>query len=228
MLLHEEEYRQYIQKYFKRPQGSIFLTPENLRTIEDETACLDDSIIINYINILLNKYDKENEVLLIDSLLYPILIQYMQNGIPRYPDEKILESMQHIQPKYKKIIVPLYIEERYHWVLLFVDIDNGNIHYYDSMHNKNSAQNELKKAKRLFMFLDIQNRIKLTDHMIDFKMIDHGRNTIPQQNDSNNCGLYTIIFSEYILKNIPINNQVKIDVKQERINMLKNIVQDVF
>lgn len=229
MLMSDEDFKERITLFYNRTiHGREFLTPSNLKIIASHRECLDDTIIYVYIKMLLRKYKKEQEILVIDPLIYPLLLQDLENGIPRYPSEELLRNIEGIQLGYKKILIPLHIETRYHWALLLVDIETNEIHYYDSMYYSPVALTQLKTAKRVCTFLDMHDRLKISNTFIDFKMVDHKKNTIPQQPDGNNCGLYVIIFSEYIMTNKRIDKTVQINVKQERSKMLMNIANDIF
>ena len=78
-----------------------------------------------------------------------------------------------------------------HWALLVVDLKGMRFLMYDSMGNRSSATPNMLKT--------IQNLSKILDSNSVFETL---RVNVPQQQNSFDCGMYCICFTEAILENL--------------------------
>ncbi|KAH0705604.1 hypothetical protein KY290_010295 [Solanum tuberosum] len=132
------------------------------------------------------------------------------------------------------VIIPVNISEKFHWFLVVFRIKLRCLHVYDSMkggavHTKkvNEAVGKLATMIPLFLTstgfygkrLDLYaNKLpkyvhKSQSEPLDIKHMMHA----PQQEDiSNDCGLYTCLFAEYISNDVFDMRSIDIDAKYHR------------
>ncbi|KAH0737454.1 hypothetical protein KY290_036159 [Solanum tuberosum] len=132
------------------------------------------------------------------------------------------------------VIIPVNISEKFHWFLVVFRIKLRCLHVYDSMkggsvHTKkvNEAVGKLATMIPLFLTstgfygkrLDLYvNKLPKYVHKsqsdpLDIKHMMHA----PQQEDSSNdCGLYTCLFAEYISNDVFDMRSIDIDAKYHR------------
>uniref|UniRef100_M1DU04 Ulp1 protease family, C-terminal catalytic domain containing protein n=1 Tax=Solanum tuberosum TaxID=4113 RepID=M1DU04_SOLTU len=132
------------------------------------------------------------------------------------------------------VIIPVNISEKFHWFLVVFRIKLRCLHVYDSMkggsvHTKkvNEAVDKLATMIPLFLTsmgfygkrLDLYvNKLPKYIHKsqsdpLDIKHMMHA----PQQEDSSNdCGLYTCLFAEYISNDVFDMRSIDIDAKYHR------------
>lgn len=231
-LISDEEYPVIDGKIeiYKQGPNQFILKPENLITIiSKEEECLNDEIINGYIHILLKKYNKTTYVAL-DSLLYPIIMANFSTHKKSESNQKMRELLSSVNNTHDAIIIPV-IEGNNHWTLIFIDIVNGEIHYYNSMYiSHKKSLDQLTIASRMAEFLYTSKMMKQTPKLkrneSSFILVNHGK-TVPQQDDGTNCGIYMLFFIDCILQGREIYKTMNVDPRKERQMIFDDLFSDV-
>lgn len=96
-----------------------------------------------------------------------------------------------------KLFFPINISN-IHWTLAVIYIQKGEIHYHDSMSGKGKKYTE----GLLHWLKDEHKRCKEGQALQgDWKLID---TDVPQQENDNDCGVFTIINADFISDDLPL------------------------
>lgn len=217
-------------KLYKQGPNHFIMKPENLITIiSKREECLNDDIINGYIRILLKKHNKNTYVAL-DSLLYPVIMVNFRTDEKSESNKKMRELLSSVNNTHDAIIIPV-IEGNNHWTLIFIDIVNGEIHYYNSMYvSHTNSLDQLTIASRMAEFLYMSKMMKQTPKLkrneSSFILVNHGK-TVPQQDDGTNCGIYMLFFIDCILQGREIYKTMGVDPRKERQMIFDDLFSDV-
>jgi sentrin-specific protease 1 len=170
---------------------SVEVTKEMLDIVRSNQPI--DSVIIDlYLRYLLQTHVHTNYYV-VTSQLYNSFETYDPNGT----FVNLLHSSNPIQNKesIEKILVPVNFHNN-HWILLEIRKNNKNVNVYDS----------IKQSTRMYNVFNlfIQQARNTFFEGNTISDLEYNVQRVPQQRDVVNCGLYTLLFTDYLLQNIDI------------------------
>lgn len=102
-----------------------------------------------------------------------------------------------------KIFVPINIPDQ-HWMLCVVFMKERVIRFYDSMGSAGSQYMERVKGWLKNEYDDKKDKYGLTDLMLDEWQTESTLNSVPQQTNGDDCGLFVAMFMDYMSENLPL------------------------
>jgi Ulp1 family protease len=140
------------------------------------------------------------------------------------------------------------INKNYHWTLAVIFMVKKEIHYYDSMKGSNNQMGidiynlllhwmedvhtryiwseELQKNEEV----NSLNSNRITTPAIDrtqWRFVNTDINDVPQQVGGNDCGVFTIMFADYISNNINLKNAFnQTDINHFRMMIAASIIKN--
>jgi len=186
---------------------SSIITKDIIELVLDQNEELESDIIDLYLLTILN----QSEYYLVSSATYDPLMKI---------DYKTSEIINLLGPKQdesniQKILIPVNFEAN-HWLLFELQKNSTTIKVYDSL--KQSSSNNYKKQLN-----DFFNAIRIKFFHVG-TMNDTLRYEViraPQQRDYVNCGIFTIMFIENLIKGTNIFENVR---KFNLLNMRKRLL----
>ena len=115
-----------------------------------------------------------------------------------------------------KILIPINLNNS-HWTLGYIDMIAKEIHYYDSMggYGKKYLNTMLK-----WIIDEAKEKYNMIIHENEYKLIsNHSDN--PQQRNGFDCGMFTIICSDFLTDSLPINEK---SYNQSKMSYFRNKV----
>ncbi|KAL7074754.1 hypothetical protein ACQ4LE_006116 [Meloidogyne hapla] len=207
--------RQVIQVIWNRdePQNEVFssfdgvdITRKDLLTLYG-TEWLNDEVINFYINLIVAR-SKVNgtlpRVYAFNTFFYKNLCQKGFAGVKRWTRKVDIFDNQ-------MILVPVHLGN--HWCMAVIDFEERKIDYYDSLLGENFRCLELLREYLLQESMDKKQRqYDLTGWEFT------NRTDIPNQQNLWDCGVFSILFSEYASRRAPVTfTQQHIPYFRERI-----------
>jgi Ulp1 family protease len=109
-----------------------------------------------------------------------------------------------------------------HWSLIVIYIQQKKIIYYDSMtYNKTVVEYGNKLINIMLRWLnDVAVLTKKTFNAKEWDTKSTDNKTVPQQNNGIDCGVFCIMFMDYIANNFPFNK----DVIQNNMEKFRKII----
>lgn len=165
----------------------------DMHTLTD-TQWLNDEVVNFYMNLLMQRSQKEGfpTVYAFNTFFYPKLVQGGHAALKRWTRTVDLFS-------FDIILVPLHLTA--HWCLAVVDFRKPHIAYYDSL---NSDCEQPQCLATLQKYLEDESLHKrsygLNWDCWTLKVMD-----VPQQENYNDCGMFTCQFAECISRDAPIS-----------------------
>lgn len=116
-------------------------------------------------------------------------------------------SNEVFKPSRKSIFIPINIH--FHWILVYVDLVETTIHYYDSLQGRQYIEEVNKKIPN---FLDILLNVQTIqyDKMgpgFSFTLFferDHRNDGSPRQSNNNDCGVHVCMAAYRLVNNLPL------------------------
>lgn len=100
-----------------------------------------------------------------------------------------------------KIFIPLNIKN-VHWTMIVVYIQLKEIHYYDSLNWDGQVY-----LQHLLHWLKDESREKYNnEYIIEGWQLISNEGHVPQQNNSCDCGMFTILCADFVSDNIPFED----------------------
>jgi Ulp1 family protease len=155
---------------------------------------LNDEVINFYSNILLEhnnsqRHSKKKYHYLNTNFYAMLTLNYSLNFLN---GDAFVRSIDVFSKK--KLFIPINIANT-HWVLVVVNIQEKTIHYYDSLYAKGNGS------------LFCGNILKWIEHLAHKKKVVYderewrifeGAKGIPQQNNGNDCGVFVLMYMEFL------------------------------
>jgi len=114
-----------------------------------------------------------------------------------------------------KLFFPINIDNT-HWALAVVFPQLKQIHYFDSMGNDGE---EYMSSLRQWVIDEAKSKKNLTLNPNDWTLVC--RHDIPQQDNGWDCGVFTVACADFLLDNLPLNensySQAKMEFWREKI-----------
>jgi hypothetical protein len=193
------------------------IKPGDLNTLEPGKR-LNDTIVNSYLTLI-----ERSDTICLSSFLttkflksdYKVSEKWFKKGIYKNYD---LKSIKHV-------IVPIFIRNDKHWILLTVDINNMSYSYYNSLSScnldKQSIDLILNGISHNFKHLNIK-RFRRSD-----------KQDIPKQDNGFDCGMFICLYARYYLSDDEftfnqsmINNfrlHFKVELESMKLNCISNI-----
>ena len=182
---------------------NIIMTVEQFRCLKPE-SWLNDQVINFYMDLLQDRDQKNHRKgSKINSHFFnTFFMEKMFNSAQKYNYENVMRWSKSFNVFEKdKVFIPINRNNN-HWILIVIFIQQQKIIYYDSIADINKA--------KLYLYLTARwliDEAKIKNHKIeinDWKLINAGKN-IPQQNNGYDCGMYVLLYSDYIADNLPLS-----------------------
>jgi len=183
--------------------GNIIMTVEKFRCLKPE-SWLNDQVINFYMDLLQDR-DKKNSKQgskITSHFFNTFFMEKMFNSAQKYNYENVMRWTKSFNVFEKdKVFIPINRSNN-HWILIVVFIQQQKIIYYDSIADVNKA--------KLYLYLTARwliDEAKSKNHKIeinDWKLINAGKN-IPQQNNGYDCGMYVLLYADYIADDLPLS-----------------------
>ncbi|XP_037921415.1 ubiquitin-like-specific protease 1 [Hermetia illucens] len=167
------------------------ITRRDITTLS-EGKWLNDNIINFYVNLITERSSQENpedtpKVYASNTFFMTRLLQMGYKPVRRWTRKIDIFS-------YDIILIPMHVNQ-VHWSLAVIDFKNKSIKYYDSMGEPiPEILNALEK------YLNDES-IEKRNKPLDTPFIKQTISDAPQQDNSNDCGVFTCLFAENIAKN---------------------------
>ena len=107
-----------------------------------------------------------------------------------------------------KIFCPINVSDS-HWALIVVDNEKRSIVFYDSLQDEGRAHRYLEHMLN-FMTLEAKNRQRSA---VDWSI--QCCRAAPQQNNGYDCGVFTIMYADYI------SDGLKVQFEQKHMNLFR-------
>ena len=187
------------------------LTRKSLQCLRADKK-LNDEVLNFYINMLIDESDN-NDIYCFSTFFYTKLVDIKKcfkfTAVSRWTKKVNLF-------KFKNVLIPIHLPN--HWILVQVNLLSSTIFNYDPT---NSKKDEILNHIELYLTMEenIKCKTKRIWNKVNVKIIN------PQQ-DSINCGIFVLGYCFKLFKNenpITFNHS---NVKQFRIGILKNILNN--
>jgi len=122
------------------------------------------------------------------------------------------------------ILIPVHIIERKHWVAAAISIKDRYFKFFDSLQTNNDnkkAKKQLIKryAKKIHAFLYKYGQHRQIDLGEYRAWAISNEQNIPQQDNGNDCGIYALLFIEYLSR-----GTTKFDFQQSDVSKMRKIM----
>ncbi|GFR52930.1 hypothetical protein Agub_g15594, partial [Astrephomene gubernaculifera] len=119
------------------------------------------------------------------------------------------------------VLVPIHFSQN-HWFLVEINMSKQAVRVYDSMkrelHDYMELVNNLKHwVKREAA---VRHRVRLDMRTWDVKLVE-----VPQQGNTDDCGVYTIFFAEHLSLGLPIPELTPEEVPKLRFSYMRRFLQ---
>ena len=120
--------------------------------------------------------------------------------------------------EHSKVFVPINISGT-HWVLAVINITEHTINYYDSLGSDGSRYLEV-----LLRYIQAEHIRKKQQPLQEneWALHSHDGSEIPQQDNNCDCGVFTLVYADYITDNLPLTFEQK-DIADFRLKIYHSI-----
>lgn len=159
-----------------------------LEKLETPNSWVNDIVIDEYFNLIQNNPKNKFNCVCFSSFFYTSAQRCESNAL------RILQKNNfHV---FDLVLIPIFIVN--HWALISINNISSSISYYDSIYKKNSSV--LQKVHKIVQSATSEKEWKCVNLV-----------NIPQQENSDDCGIYTSQFATLLAMGLPLNfNQQQI------------------
>jgi Ulp1 family protease len=125
-----------------------------------------------------------------------------------YKTEEHIDQLKNVF-EMDKIFFPVY-KDGNHYSLIVIYVQQKLINYYDSLSTRNAGSygDELMSIIKMWLF-DVANKFDISGfNFADWTCVTTDKNTVPQQNGGCDCGIFCIMFTDYLANNLPLADNV--------------------
>ncbi|XP_032573885.1 sentrin-specific protease 2 [Drosophila sechellia] len=211
-----KEHHDWLMELSKCPLQEVIVTKFKLDIrgsdikILTDGAWLNDIIINFYMNLLTERSEKRSgqvpSVYAMSTFFVPRLLQSGFDGVKRWTRTVDLFSKDII-------LVPVHYNG-VHWCLVIIDLPAKTMLYYNSRGRGNP---KLMRALVNYLQMESTDKRGLLLDTSDFRIED--AQNVPQQGNTNDCGVFVCMFAEYRTRDAPITFCQK-DMKYFRTKMV--------
>jgi sentrin-specific protease 1 len=174
---------------------NIVITGETMRRLQEKQWLNDE--IINFYMKLLQERDKElckNFADRSPSYFFSSHFMDLLKTRDEYNFQKVRRWAKDVpMSEQRRIYFPININNQ-HWALAVVHMDIKEIRYYDSIFGENKGNPYMESLLRWLKDVGIKTS--------DWKCV--GVRDIPQQNNGSDCGMFTILFCDFLSDDLPM------------------------
>jgi Ulp1 family protease len=112
--------------------------------------------------------------------------------------------------KMDKIFFPVY-KDGNHYSLIVIYVQQKLINYYDSLSSRNAGSygEDLMNNIILMWLTDVADKFNISEfNSADWKCVTTDKKTVPQQVGGCDCGIFCIMFTDYLANNYPLADNV--------------------
>jgi len=173
--------------------GVSFVSKQNLSTLE-ELRWLDGEVINTYLQLIQRRSSNSSTLprsYCFNTFLYDKVSTVGHSAVKRWTRKVNIFD-------YDLVFFPIHLGN--HWTLAYADIRKKTLRYCDSMGGNNP-----KCLAALFDYLKIESMEKTKRPLEDDWKTESISGKIPQQQNTNDCGVFSCIFAEYIARDAAFN-----------------------
>jgi sentrin-specific protease 1 len=174
---------------------------------------LNDDIIDAYYRSLQNRYYRQSLFFPVHYLIY--LYLYTEN----YNFDLVLDTYhkteEHIDQlknvfEMDKIFFPVH-KDGNHYSLIVIYVQQKRINYYDSLSTRDAGSygEDMMENIILMWLTDVADKFKISEfNSADWTKETTDKKTVPQQVGGCDCGIFCIMFTDYLANNLPLADNV--------------------
>lgn len=175
-------------KEWKRDRRNNELTTATLLLLRDENE-LNDEVVNAFIVKMITEQTNKNRIDSFDTFFYAsLLMNKTPQQIARL--QTILQSSNIFE--LDKILVPIHVIDRHHWILAVISMHDHTIDFYDSLCGTNIDN----VYKNLTNYLNIK-ATELQQQPVQWEKIVYQE--VPQQTNKYDCGAFVLAYMKQIL-----------------------------
>lgn len=190
---------------------NLTLTDKDIRRVR-RGSWLNDNIINFYMNLIIERGKEEGYVktYAFNTFFYSKIVGDSFSSVRRWT--RTIDLFSH-----DIVVVPIH--KKKHWSLAVIDFRSKSIKYYDSLGGANKRCLKILKDYLQYEHLDKKG----TDYEMTEWTLEIVKD-IPKQDNTNDCGVFTCTFAEFICRDAPINFTQK-DIPALRQKMEEEILR---
>jgi len=192
----------------------IQITGNDIETLKG-LNWLNDEVINFYMQMIVQRSSEGNKkfplVYAFSTFFYPKLMDSGHSGVKRWTKKVDLFS-------HSLILIPVHLGM--HWCLAVIDLEKKAISYYDSMGGRNN-----RCLRALSKYIEEEHLAKKSAPLDMSDWSQEIAESIPQQMNGSDCGMFTCKFAEYISRRKKITFTQK-DMPHFRRRMIWEIVEN--
>ncbi|CBY11956.1 unnamed protein product [Oikopleura dioica] len=173
--------------------GVSFVSKRNLKTLEG-LKWLDGEVINTYLQLIQRRSTNSSTLprsYCFNTFLYDKVSKIGHSAVKRWTRKVNIFD-------YDLVFFPIHLGN--HWTLAYADIRKKTLRYCDSMGGKNP-----KCLAALFDYLKIESVEKTKRALDDDWKTESISGKIPQQQNTNDCGVFSCVFADYISRDAAFN-----------------------
>ncbi|CBY40059.1 unnamed protein product [Oikopleura dioica] len=173
--------------------GVSFVSKQNLKTLEG-LKWLDGEVINTYLQLIQRRSTNSSTLprsYCFNTFLYDKVSKIGHSAVKRWTRKVNIFD-------YDLVFFPIHLGN--HWTLAYADIRKKTLRYCDSMGGKNP-----KCLAALFDYLKIESVEKTKRALCDDWKTESISGKIPQQQNTNDCGVFSCVFADYISRDAAFN-----------------------
>jgi hypothetical protein len=184
-------------------------------------AWVNDDVINNYYK-LLQVRDQKNDRKSLFFYCFYLTALYLKQYINEernvydfdvvlnkfHKEKKNIEKLKNVF-EMDKIFFPVFKDDN-HWSLIVIYVQQKRINYYDSRSTRDAGSygDVLMSIIKMWLF-DVANKFDISGfNFADWTCVTTDKKTVPQQDNSNDCGIFCIMFTDYLANNYPLEDNV--------------------
>jgi sentrin-specific protease 1 len=223
----DEDERNHVLSLFSSTQpDEVVIDKYNVEFLRSKLVCLqsgqwlNDEVINFYMNMLMERNQEQHKIKVLNN----------PNAKPSYYFNSFFVSklyLDHREYDYKsvrrwtkkfnifdkeKIYFPINLDNT-HWTLAIVYITKKEIRYFDSQNGNGTT---ILKQLLNWVVDEAADKGKTAVQRDEWRLLDSMDQDVPQQHNGYDCGVFSIMFADFISDDLPLDRDLQNDMEHFR------------